>query len=294
MPRVRDDDRDEREREYESERRPSRGRDRDERTSRGSRGREATDDDRPSLTCVTPVGIGRFVHVFEKHKFQGDSDDKLAYKLTIVYPKDEDLSGIERILEAAAEAKWGRKGVEDLRRGRLRTPIRDGVEYESYGEPFDEDHIFIAMHTKNAPVVRDARNEEIMDDSEMYDGIKVRASVYAHAYDAQKGGKAGVTLLLNNVQKRGDGKPLGGDGGRPDGSEFEDDERPARRRSARDDDERPARSRGRDRDEPEDEDDRPSRRRSARDEPEDEDERPRRRSARDDDEDERPRPRRRD
>lgn len=158
------------------------------------------------FNAVTPQGIATFVHVWSPSSFQG-SDEK-QYSLVLVFPKGTDLSRLKQIVSNAAKKKFGDKAGEMLRAGKLSMPFRDGEDYSEYGKPFVPGSTFINIKSRNAPQIVDIRRDAIMDETEFYSGCKARASVYAHAYDTK--GKRGVTLLLNNVQKMGDGDRLAG------------------------------------------------------------------------------------
>ncbi len=100
-------------------------------------------------------------------------------------------------------------------------PFRDATDYEDYGDPFTKAGYsggkFITASSRMAPGVVDERAKPIMNQMDFYAGAMARISVYAHPYDSM--GNTGVTFLLNNVQKAGDGKRI--DGRKAATEEFE-------------------------------------------------------------------------
>lgn len=177
--------------------------------------------DEKSRVVITPVGRAAFTHVFEPFAFkakEGDTQRDAQFSLILVFDnnlinKDPKYSkpwmDLRRAVTDAAIAKFGKQGVEDLkRRGKLSLPWRDGVEYEEYGEPFEAGTTFISLKSKNPPGIVDQYSRPIMSQDQFYPGVYARVSCLPWAFD-NKGNK-GVTLLLNNVQKAADGEKLAG------------------------------------------------------------------------------------
>lgn len=188
------------------------------------------------LNCITPDGIATFVHVWEPHAFVGPDGTKKdpSFRLMLVFDEDADLSEMRDIVKKSLIAKFGEAKAKALHKaGKLSLPFRDAGEYEQeYGEPFESGRVMVSFSSRTAPGVVDARAKPIMDQQDFYPGCKARVSCYAHAFDTL--GNKGVTFLLNNVQKRGDGKRLagarksaeeefgGGKGGSGESSELDD------------------------------------------------------------------------
>lgn len=165
-----------------------------------------------SLNVISPVGVACFVHVWEPHAFKDDNgaDKDPNYGLILVIKKDDEgLKAMRKACGAALIKKWGEAKAKAMK-SQFRLPFRDATEYAEYGEPFDgaDDCVMINFKSKSAPGVVDARAKPIMNQMDFYPGCLARVSCYAHAYDTR--GNKGVTFLLNNVQKMGDGKKLAG------------------------------------------------------------------------------------
>lgn len=172
--------------------------------------KEAPKKDNP-LNLITPVGIATFCHVWEPHAFADESGNKKDpnFGLILVFSADTDLSAMKKACGLALIGKFGEAKAKAMRSS-FKLPFRNAAEYEQYGEPFDADDgaIMVNFKTKSAPGVVDARAKPIMSQMDFYPGCKARVSCYAHAFDSM--GNKGVTFLLNNVQKMGDGQKLAG------------------------------------------------------------------------------------
>lgn len=181
----------------------------------------AKKDDNEKKTVITPIGTAAFLHVWEPFAFAAQPDDKPKepnYSLILVF----DMKQVERDpaqsaawkalrggVTAAAYAKFGEQGVKDLlKRNKFSLPWRDGPEYEQYGPPFEDGTKFISVKSRNPPGVVDARSRPILNQEDAYPGMLARVSCFPWAFDSM--GNKGVTLLLNNVQKAGEGERLAG------------------------------------------------------------------------------------
>lgn len=67
---------------------------------------------------------------------------------------------------------------------------------------------FINTYSATAPGIVDADRQPILDRSEVYIGVYVRASINLYAFNSNE--NCGIACVLNNLQKIRDGKPLGG------------------------------------------------------------------------------------
>lgn len=145
---------------------------------------------------MTPKFRASFVHVFNPTKGLGD---KLKYSITMLFPKDTDISELKRICKAALKEKWGDKPPKNLR-----IPFRDGdeKEYEGY-----TGMIFCGASSIQRPGLIDEERNPIIDPEEFYSGCYARATLTAFAYQ-HKSGNTGVSLGLQNIQKLQDGEPL--------------------------------------------------------------------------------------
>ena len=70
-----------------------------------------------------------------------------------------------------------------------------------------QEPILLNANSKQAPQVVDRNVQPILDQSELYSGCYIRASVTFYAYNSN--GNKGIAAGLGNIQKVRDGEPLG-------------------------------------------------------------------------------------
>ena len=144
----------------------------------------------------------------------------------LIIPKS-DIATIEKIkaaIQAAYEEgqsklKGNGKSVPPLTA--IKTPLRDGDLERPDDETYANSY-FINANSGTAPGIVDADRNPILDRSEMYSGVKGRASINLYAYNVN--GNRGIACGLNNLQKISDGTPLGGKSRAEDDFDTEDDE----------------------------------------------------------------------
>jgi hypothetical protein len=152
-----------------------------------------------------------FVHAFTPHASVSGGEAK--YSVTLLIPKS-DMATMQRIsaaIEVATQAgvssKW-----DGVRPPRVAHPLYDGDGVRpSDGMPFGDEckgcWVITASDTR-PPEIIDLGLNPILSQSEVYSGMYGRVSMRFFAY-ANKG-KKGVGAGLRNIQKLGDGEPLGG------------------------------------------------------------------------------------
>ena len=151
--------------------------------------------DKEGLKVITPKFRAAFVRVFEPEAFDASQEPK--YSLTMLFPKDTDLSALKNAAREAAKRKWGDKPPKNLK-----SPFRDGDEmpYDGY-----EGCIAVSATSKWKPNVVDINIHQITDPEKFYSGCYARASVQAYAYDRIA---KGVAFALINTQKLEEGEPF--------------------------------------------------------------------------------------
>lgn len=158
---------------------------------------------RVNNTKVIISARASYLHAFEPDSING-SDPKYSVSLIIDKKDKELIAKIKAAIELAKEegkAKWGGKIP-----GNLKLPLRDG----DIDRPDDEAYAgsyFINANSKQAPQVVDRQVQPILDQSELYSGCYIRASVTFYAYNSN--GNKGIAAGLGNIQKVRDGEPLG-------------------------------------------------------------------------------------
>lgn len=144
-----------------------------------------------------------YAHIFEPDSING-SEPKYSVSCIIDKSDTETIAKIKKAVETAKEegkGKWGGKIPANLK-----LPLRDG----DIDRPDDEAYAgsyFLNANSRQAPQVVDNRVQPILDQSEVYSGCYGRVSVTFYAYNSN--GNKGVAAGLGNVQKLGDGEPLG-------------------------------------------------------------------------------------
>lgn len=172
------------------------------------------------MKIITPVGTLSFPSLFTPQDPFDSGRSK--YSASIVFDPGTDLSELEAAIETVAKEKFGPGAVEELRKGKLRHPIRDDGESKGY----EAGARFFSAKTTRTPGVVDryadpktGKARIITSPDEMYPGAKVRFSVSPYAYAVR--GNKGVAISLNHVQKWGEGERLDGRGSAEDAFSFE-------------------------------------------------------------------------
>ena len=157
------------------------------------------------MQAVTPSGTAHYVNVFRPGKPMDETKDG-QYSITLtIAPDHPKLAAFRKKVEEVATLKFGAKAKQMLEKGQLKNPIRDGNEKDD--EHF-QGKVFITARSNDKPQVVDMDAEPVMDQDDFYSGCLARAVVYIFAYE--KAGNKGVSMILNSVQKLGDGERLAG------------------------------------------------------------------------------------
>ena len=172
---------------------------------------------------VTGVCTFSYLNCWDAKAINGGAP---KFSVSLIIPKS-DTKTVEKIkaaIQAAYEEgqsklKGNSKSVPAL--SILKTPLRDG-DLERPDDAAYKGCYFINANSATAPGVVDADRQPIMDRSEMYSGVKGRASINLYAYNVN--GNRGIACGLNNLQKIADGEPLGGKARAEDDFATEDDE----------------------------------------------------------------------
>lgn len=191
----------------------------------------ATEAKKERKSLQSPIGIATFEHLWEPFAFPAKPNRPAkdpAYSVMLVFDKETVKSPEMKALKLACIAAAAEKfklSEEDVRERmkmsgskKIAMPWRvcSETDYpDEYGAPFDMPGAqMINFKSNTAPGIVDKRAKDIMDRKQIYAGCKIRVSFGVWPYDTD--GSKGVTLLLNNVQKAGDGPRLAG---RPDAAD---------------------------------------------------------------------------
>ena len=178
------------------------------------------------VKVISPRGRVSFPHLDkpDESKFGGGK-----YKLTLLFPKDQELKDLKAAVIEAAKKKWGEK--IDFKT--ITPPFRDGDKKASEAEADGKDMaaykgcVFITAKTKNKPGIVGPDRKPLETGDTVYGGCYARASLTACTYEKDeevtvekpdgsvnkvKRKVRGVTFLLNSVQKLAEGEAFGGKG----------------------------------------------------------------------------------
>ena len=177
----------------------------------------------PTKVITGPTTIFSYLNCWDAKAIQGGTP---KFSVSLIIPKS-DTKTIEKIkaaIQAAYEEgqsklKGNGKSIPAL--STLKTPLRDGDVERPDDEAYKNSY-FINANSGTAPGVVDADRNPIIDRSEMYSGVKGRASINLYAYNVN--GNRGIACGLNNLQKISDGTPLGGKSRAEDDFATEDEE----------------------------------------------------------------------
>ena len=158
---------------------------------------------------VTGICTFSYLNCWDPKSINGGTP---KFSVSLIIPKS-DTKTIEKIKaaiqaayeEGQAKLKGNGKSVPAL--SVLKTPLRDG-DAERPDDAVYRNSYFINANSATAPGIVDADRNQIIDRSEMYSGVKGRASINLYAFNSN--GNKGIACGLNNLQKIADGTPLGG------------------------------------------------------------------------------------
>jgi hypothetical protein len=158
-----------------------------------------------SNRVTLPVATASFIDVFEATGFEGQD---AKFQATAIFKEGQDLSTLEAAINAAIDKKW----PEGAPKKNFSLPLKDGnlkTDKEGDVRPEYKGRVYITAKSKasDPPGVVDEAVQPIIDPKAIYGGCEVRLAVSAYGWTF--GGKSGVSLYLNNVQKVGDGEAFG-------------------------------------------------------------------------------------
>jgi hypothetical protein len=160
-------------------------------------------------TIITPEAILSYPHLFAPSK--APNSDKEKYSCVLVFPAGTDLTALKQAAYACGVEKFGQKKVDEMtRRGKFNFTFHDGEDATDKGYP--EGSTYMSVRSDSRPGIvsiypgPDGKPLPIEDETQLYPGARVRASIRPFAYDVA--GNVGVSFALNNVQKLGDGTRL--------------------------------------------------------------------------------------
>jgi hypothetical protein len=155
---------------------------------------------------ITPHFRAAFISVFKATSMKNADGtiNKPKFSIRAAFPPNSNIAPLKKEAELAAKEKWGDKIPKTLR-----SPFRTNEELENPIVGIGDDWIIMSFSANEdrRPGIVDAKNQDIIDDADVYSGAWYRAQVRAFAYETA--GNKGVSFGLQNVQKIKDDDPLG-------------------------------------------------------------------------------------
>lgn len=168
----------------------------------------------------TPPCILDFANFCIRPRKGKKADDKPKYQAAFLIDAAGQAAPEFAKLKAAANAKALEKWTADelkamMAANRFKSPFINGDGYVS-DQPHWAGKIVIRASSVQKPGIVDGNVKPILDEAEIYSGIRVIATLNPFWYDTD--GNRGVSFGLNNIQKIGDGPKLfeGGGYSRPE------------------------------------------------------------------------------
>ena len=150
-----------------------------------------------------------YVHLDKPYAQQPGSEPK--YSATILVPKNSDgKAKIDAAIQAATQAAIAKHGRAFPANPVTSVHDGDGLrpsDNQPYGDECRGCWVFTASSKQPVSVV-DVNLQPILDPTEMYSGMYANVGITFFGYNNPS--KKGIGVGLENVQKIGDGEPLGG------------------------------------------------------------------------------------
>ena len=160
------------------------------------------------LLCPTR---GSFLNLFERSRPIPPATEG-SYGGNLIFPTCADLSVLEKaVIEVLKEKCPDALSPDPKKRVKVKSPFKDQGDMLKYDGYVEGGKFISATSKKNRPVVVDARQQIVTDETLVYPGVWVVCTVRPFWYD--KGVNKGVSFGLQSVMLVADDKNLGGGGG---------------------------------------------------------------------------------
>lgn len=163
-----------------------------------------------TISVRTAKGRLAYPYVFKPNtQTNPDGSAKSKYGVSLVFPKGTDLSELNKAIDMAAEAKFGKNFKKD--HPKLRRPILVTAESPKMGYDPEAFPSFIRTSADpeyGQPGVVDHMLNKVEESHEVYAGRWAALTINVRGYDTA--GNKGVGLYLNNVQILEHGEKMSG------------------------------------------------------------------------------------
>jgi len=167
----------------------------------------ATANNKPDFRTVTPLARLSYPHL-SKPADPMNPGDKPKYQCELIFEKGTDIKALRQLATDCARNKWGDKMPKNLK-----TPFRSGDTDREDKDGYEGATFISARSTDKPGIIIGPNREPCLDESEVYGGCYVRASVTCFAWETKNKSGAvvsqGVSFALNNIWKVKDGEPFG-------------------------------------------------------------------------------------
>jgi len=167
--------------------------------------KKKTDKAPNGISLVTQTFRVSYPHLFKAQAI-GKADPK--YSVTMLFAKEDDISELRGAIAQVKRARWGKdksKWPEFAHPVVINGDKPKYADKEGYAGHWA---IKASSSEDKKPGVVDQDLQKILDPAEIYPGCFARAKVFVTTYDNEFG--AGVTIILDHVQKVDDGDSIGG------------------------------------------------------------------------------------
>lgn len=168
---------------------------------------------------LTPPGEAAFVFVFRPQAAM-EQGKEAQYQLTLVWDENnKKLDKLKKAIEEVGIAKFGAKAPQMLAKGQLKNPLRPGSDRNA---DWMEGKVFLTARSTDRPDCVDKDMNDLISSTDFYPGCEARMDIYLYAFE--KAGNKGVSAILNNCQKVGEGERKGGRRSAADAFKDDDDD----------------------------------------------------------------------
>lgn len=175
-----------------------------------------------SIKVVTGKARLSFPHL-STPEVKENGEKRYTAKLLIPKSDTKTIAAIQAAIKDEREAFCAKNGANALP-PKPKVAFHDGDSLKDDGTerlPEEKGHYTLQVSTKHKPELLGPDNQPILDESELYAGCWVRASLNACGY--QVPGNKGITFYLNAIKKVADDEPFSGGGSSAADFDDEDD-----------------------------------------------------------------------
>jgi hypothetical protein len=154
-------------------------------------------------SLILPAGRMLFPALFVPRAMKGEPPDTAKFQVSIIFPKDADLTLAAKHVADLAADKWGAKSTKPVKK-----PFLPYAEKTADVELAVNFPVMLRCASSAKPGVVFGNNDECTTQQEVYGGRWAMVSVRGYAWEHPTGGR-GVSFGLNNVMLLDHDDPIG-------------------------------------------------------------------------------------